>query len=248
MTLAECTLESSISYPVTSGVSVIVPELDVPEPKLRSIDEIKKEFMKTVQDLSYSRHKWQVWQDFTELTALSIAQTMGFSRKREEKYLQTIGRYEHDEAQLFPKLLTLTIEALEVEYCDFLGQMFMELELGSKWHGQFFTPYHLCKMIAAMSVSGTDFEDEKIVTMNEPAAGSGSMIISLCEYLWEQGINFQQQLKVVAQDNDYVAAYMCYIQLSLIGCNAAVIYGNTLKMECREQWITPMAVLRGWIS
>ena len=204
--------------------------------------EIKKEFIKTIQQLSYTRHTWQAWQDFTELAALSIAQATAYSEEREEIYMRTIGRYTRKEAQLIPKLLALTIQALEIQRHDFLGEMFMELELGSKWHGQFFTPYHLCLLMAELTVSKEQFENDNIVSVNEPAVGAGAMVIALCDHLRNLKINYQRQLKIITQDTDYIACCMCYIQLSLLGCSAVIIHGNTLTLECRNYWYTPMAM------
>ena len=209
----------------------------------RTISIIKKDFHNHIREISYTRHLWQAWQDFTEVTALAIVQSTGFSQDREDQYMRTIGKYEPKEIQIFPKLISLTIEALELEYCDFLGQMFMELELGSKWHGQFFTPYNLCKVIAQLTISKDQFKDGQIVTINEPAVGSGAMIIAVCEYLRENNINYQQQLDIIAQDKDYIAFCMSYIQLSLLGCSAKVIYGNTLTLESSLVWQTPIAFL-----
>jgi hypothetical protein len=222
--------------------------------------EIKKEFIKTIQQLSYTQHTWQAWQDFTELAALSIAQATAYSEEREQTYMRTIGRYTHKEAQLIPKLLALTIQALEIKHHDFLGEMFMELELGSKWHGQFFTPYHLCLLMAELTVSKEQlpyhlcllmaeltvskeqFENDNIVSVNEPAVGAGAMVIALCDHLRNLKINYQRQLKIITQDTDYIACCMCYIQLSLLGCSAVIIHGNTLTLECRNYWYTPMAM------
>jgi len=205
-------------------------------------DTIRKEFLKTITQLSYSRHKWQTWQDFTELAALSIAQSTQYTEEREQVYLRSIGRYTHEEAQLIPKLLALTIKALELQHHDFLGSMFMELELGSKWHGQFFTPYELCLVMAKLTISKKQFENDNIVSVNEPAVGAGAMVIALCEHLQDININYQRQLKIVAQDVNYTACCMCYIQLSLLGCSAAVIHGNTLTLECNNMWITPIGM------
>ena len=205
----------------------------------------KKEFKQIIQKLSYTRHTWNVWQDWTQMYALAIAQSTGFTEKREQQYMDIVGRYTHDEMQLFPQLSALTVEALELEFCDFLGSMFMELELGSNAKGQFFTPYHLCKMMAQMTTSNDQYEDGKIVTVSDPCVGGGAMLIALCDTLKEQGINYQRQLRITAQDVDYTACCMCYIQLSLLGCQAKVVYGNTLTVECREQFITPMAAFMG---
>ena len=213
-----------------------------PPPPLQTPAEIKKEFIKTIKQLSYTRHTWQAWQDFTELAALSIAQSTAYSEDREQTYMRTIGRYTHKEAQLFPKLLALTIQALEIKHHDFLGSMFMELELGSKWHGQFFTPYDLCLLMAQLTVKKEQFDNNNIVSVNEPAVGAGAMVIALCDYLRNQNIKYQRRLKIVTIDVDYIACCMCYIQLSLIGCSAVVIHGNTLTLECSNRWYTPIAM------
>lgn len=133
------------------------------------------------------------------------------------------------------------MEALEVEYCDFLGDVFMELELGNKWAGQFFTPYHVCSLMAELTFNKNDFADGKVITLNEPAVGGGAMVIAYCEMLLKNDINFQRQLKVICQDVDYTAMCMCYIQLSIIGCNATVVHANTITMEEWGRFETPMA-------
>ena len=53
---------------------------------------------------------------------------------------------------------------------DFLGQMFMTLELGSNWHGQFFTPYNVCEAMAEVVI---DHKEQKYVTAYDPACGAG---------------------------------------------------------------------------
>lgn len=55
------------------------------------------------------------------------------------------------------------------------------------------------------------------------------MIIAAAKVLKDRGINYQNVMKVVAQDLDWKAVYMCYTQLSLLGINAVVVQGNTLE-------------------
>lgn len=66
------------------------------------------------------------------------------------------------------------------------------------------------------------------VTLNEPSCGSGGMVIATARAMLEKGIDYQKKLKVIAQDLDWKAVYMCYVQLSLYGIDAEVIQGNTL--------------------
>ena len=54
------------------------------------------------------------------------------------------------------------------------------------------------------------------------------MIIAACKVLHEAGFDFQRRLDVVAQDLDWKGVYMTYLQLSLIGCRAIVVQGDTL--------------------
>ena len=208
---------------------------------MRDIPEIKKDFIKTIESLSRTRHTWQAWSDFVEMAALSLAQAGNFDEEREASYMRIVDRYELEEVQLFPKLLGMVAEALEVRYCDFLGEVFMELELGNKWKGQFFTPYHVCALMAELTFNESDFADGRVITLNEPAVGGGAMVIAYCGMLLKNGINFQRQLKVICQDVDYTAMCMCYIQLSLIGCNATVVHANTITMEEWGSFHTPMA-------
>ena len=128
--------------------------------------------------------------------------------------------------------------------CDFLGDIFQELELASKWHGQFFTPYPVCKMIASMTMHDLKlFESDKVVTISEPACGGGAMLIAACDHLLENGINYQRQLKITAMDVDLTACHMAYIQLSLLGCNAVIVHGNTLSLEEFSFFETPLSKL-----
>lgn len=41
-----------------------------------SLPEIRKEFLNKVDELAYTRHRWQVWQDWTESAALSVANSI----------------------------------------------------------------------------------------------------------------------------------------------------------------------------
>ncbi|MCX4348389.1 MAG: hypothetical protein OSJ76_01235 [Alphaproteobacteria bacterium] len=69
------------------------------------------------------------------------------------------------------------------------------------------------------------------------------MVIAACETLREKNINYQKYLYVVAQDIAEMPFYMTYIQLSLIGCPAEVLLGNTLKLEVVQAWPTPFYIM-----
>lgn len=73
------------------------------------------------------------------------------------------------------------------------------------------------------------------------------------------GINFQTSVLFVAQDVDFLAGMMCYIQMSLLGCPGYVVIGNTLtepstSLDARgllptgdsNVWFTPMYYSQVW--
>ena len=80
----------------------------------------------------------------------------------------------------------------------------------------------------------------------EPAAGSGAMIVALAEAILEAGFNYQQLLHVTAVDIDPRAVHMAYIQFSLLHIPATVIVGDSLAMRFREEWHTMAHVMGGW--
>lgn len=108
----------------------------------------QKRFVDTFQRLSYKQQSWQVWSDFILMAACAISNRFDRARydEREQQYLERIARYDEKEQKIFQELLSTVVEALDADpEQDFLGNLFMQLELGSHWKGQFFTPYSLCR-------------------------------------------------------------------------------------------------------
>ena len=121
--------------------------------------ESQSEFAKVFRGLTDRHSSWQVWADFITLSAISIAAPFGVPgderhREREKEYRDIMERYQPEEQKVFPTLFTLTVDALEAEpEQDFLGELFMMLELSNHWKGQFFTPYDLCRCMASITMT-----------------------------------------------------------------------------------------------
>ena len=124
----------------------------------------------------------------------------------------------------------------------------MALDLGDSFKGQFFTPYSVSKMMAAVALQGVEsvIAERGFVRVSEPTSGAGGMVIAAADVLAEQGFNYQRCMHVVAQDIDLTAVHMTYVQLTLLHIPAVVIWGNTLAMESRARWYTPAHILGGW--
>jgi hypothetical protein len=213
----------------------------------------KAELMKAMQSLAHRHDLWRVFSDFVEMAAVSIANAIDTHNRdratREARYMEMIKAYTPDELQAFPLMLGHLTMALEAGMDDVLGEVFMELDLGSKWHGQFFTPYELCRLMAGITLGDnvqTEIEAKGFITVNEPACGGGAMIIAMAEELTARQVNYQQRMHVVAQDLDLKACHMAYVQFSLLHIPAIVIHGNSLMLEERSHWRTPAHVMGAW--
>lgn len=211
----------------------------------------RADIAKRVRAVSDRHDLWSVWSDFVEMSAISISNAVDWAQRdaREERYLAIVKRYTTEQAKRIAEVfgaLTMAFEENEID--DVLGGVFMELELGSKWAGQFFTPFPICRVMAAMSLHdlAATIEARGFVTASDPAVGAGAMPLAIAAEMKAAGLNYQECLHVTAQDIDERAAHMAYIQLSLLHVPAVVVVGDTLRMETRARWYTPAHVLGGW--
>ena len=204
----------------------------------------KNDFMKCLQSIEYGRNNYDVFQDFLTLATLSFHNVIAKDEKVEKEYLDIIGRYKNKKQ--FAELLVITTLALEEKPQDFLGDIFMSAGFGNVRGGQFFTPYHLSKMMSEITI-GNNFKDQiekdGYVTLSEPCCGAGGMIIAASEVIREKGYNPQTQMKFVGIDIDLKCCQMAYIQTSLLGLRGEIYHGNTISMEMWKKFITPMSII-----
>ncbi len=206
-----------------------------------------KEFISRIQSLDKSKRVSDVFKDFLTLSTCSIAQPFYRSEEIEQKYLNTINRYPKEQAEDYPRLLAFLVKSLEEKYQDFLGQVYMNLNLGNNANSQFFTPYHISKFMAEICFSDFEakLEKEEFITLSEPCCGSGGMVIALAETMKAKKYNYQKQLFVEAIDIDEMCFMMAYIQLSLYGIPAKVIQGETITLKFQQVVYTPMYFIIG---
>lgn len=228
-----------------------------------SLQGTEKEFLDIFRTLCYSRSSWQVWADLMSAIACSLSnvadQTQGHYERREQEYAECIKRL--GSVEMPAKLFAVIVEALERNpEQDFLGKMYMNLDLGNHWKGQFFTPYNVCKMMSEMTIGNVYAEIERrgYVSICDPACGAGATLIAAANTLHRQREDFQHHVLFAGQDVDRVVALMCYIQLSLLGCAGYICVGNTLtnplaghvlfpeEKEGQELWYMPMFMSQIW--
>lgn len=223
-------------------------------------DEYKK-IVLLFQKLTGSRQLWELWEDAMIMfaTMLSNAVDKRFFDEREKMFKNISSKYSAEEMQIFSQIFAEAVNQLEANpEQDFLGDLYMQLELGSHWHGQFFTPYNVCKMMADLQTpSELSFDDVKAVTITDCACGGGALLIASAhayrKKMAEIGLNAQDFVCLYAQDLSMVAALMCYIQISLQGYAGKIKIGDSLLHPMLDSdngsdiWYTPMWFSDVWV-
>lgn len=226
-------------------------------------DEYEKEFEKIMDKLTYNRMKWEVWADLINMMAASLSNALEPDpvrrQKREKEYMDCVKRC--GGAELPAKAFSVVVDALESNPDqDFLGDLYMRFELGSHWHGQFFTPYSLCHLMADIQMDDLKgkIERDGWISICDPCIGGGAMMVAAASKARIMGINYQNSMLFVGQDIDRIAGMMAYIQMSLLGMPGYIVIADTLsnpmtgdvlipdEKEGQEFWYTPFFYRDEW--
>lgn len=205
---------------------------------------MKKKIIEKIQKMSGEYSVYAIFDDWISMYALATAQRVDYKEEREDKYFQIASKHK-GQLNDYCELNGMLIDAFEEKMEDVLGYIYMHLELGSSRTSQFFTPYHICQLMARMEYNQRDFYD-----INEPSCGGGGNIIAFAEELKRQGINYQRKMRAVCQDIDVRAVYMCYLQCSYYGIPAVVFQADTLRDpegndSSTGRLLTPQIILNG---
>ena len=228
--------------------------------------ERQREFVKLFSGFSGKYSRYTVWQDFVWMAACAISNAVDhrYAEQRETRYMEIVKKYSDQEADIFPTLFGLVVSGMEEDPDqDFLGELYMTLELGNSHAGQFFTPYDVCVAMTKVTMEENNvrafIDKQGYISINDPACGAGATLVSAANTLRSMGINYQQCALFIGQDIDYTVGLMCYIQLSLLGCAGYVRIGNTLTNpmtgnalfgNAKEDniWYTPMFFADRWAT
>lgn len=224
--------------------------------------EYYQEFRSKFQQLLSPRSRpIDIWRDFIVISACAMSNTVDKSHydEREKRYLETINKYEKSQQHIFPELYADVVMALdENPEQDFLGRMFMDLHLDYEELKQIFTPYHVCQLMADVTMGDLvqQVEEQGYVSINDCCCGAGANLIaainSARHMLEDAGLNFQNHILVIGQDIEELVALMCYIQISLLGVAGYIKVGNALTEpmtsddSMENYWFTPMYFSDVW--
>lgn len=146
--------------------------------------------------------------------------------QNEALYMNTIKVYERETLNEFAKAMgILQLNATQNPYSDILGEFFMQ-DITKGHNGQYFTPHHLCDMMAQMQIS--DCKDEFNKRVLDPACGSGRMLLS--------GAKINPRNYFFGADNSNTCAKMAAVNFFLNGLRGEVAWMNSLSMEFYGGW------------
>ena len=255
--LPPCAPESAPQETRNNGA--IVPDEDYLFANNKPVGEVPTvaEILKLLDKGLYKVNAHEFLSDVFECSAIAISNRFDLSQfdEREKRYLQIIKKYEPAMQKLiteiFAKIFLLLTQQINpaIGFNDWLGELYMRSETSNSKAGQFFTPYCVSKVCAEVAINEEAIkeaiENDKILTLSEPACGAGGMIIAAADILYyKYHFNISRNLVVECSDIDSRCVHMTYLQLGLAGIPAVVYRRNTLTMETWERWETPAYIMQ----
>lgn len=228
-----------------------------------------KEIIKKFKRLQGKHDLWLIYSDFLEMMAIAISNSTErpFNKKRfeerEKEYLKISKKYTKDELMTFAEIYAdiVNLQDKNVKkgngFRDILGSLLMQLELGNKWNGQFFTPDSIANLMARINLDKNKIkeaiEKDGFVLGVDEAVGGGVTMLGLANTMLDLGYNPQQQLFIVCGDLDRKSCFMAYIQLAMAGIGAVVKNQDALESDVIKDsinpmnvWVTPSFYMNGW--
>lgn len=248
------TPQQAIPPPVVSIPKAVPPQSDnklanLCPYKIPTVDEI----IKQIERSAYKISKSKLISDMFECGALAIANKVDFAKydDREERYKQIMKSYEPQERELladvFGKIFALLSSVVYDDgvFNDYLGDLFMRCNQGEKNAGQFFTPYHVSKFMAEITVTDDKIKNGEILTISDCCCGGGGMLIAALDVLKNRyDVNYARDCFIDAGDIDARCVHMTYLQLSLASVPAIVKHQDTLQNKIWSVWKTPAYIFQ----
>lgn len=215
-----------------------------------------KDIIKRIESAIYRIGKHQLITDVLECGAIAISNTVDFtsSAEREEQYNKVMEKYQPEERKLLSEVFTMIYQLLssvvydDGSFDDYLGELFMRCDQGNSGTGQFFTPYHVSKLMAK-AIMGNEViekaEKDEVITVNDPCCGGGGMLMAALDVLKnDYHINYTRNCFIDCGDIDIRCVYMTYLQLSLAGVPAIVKHQDAISRELWSVWRTPAYIFQ----
>lgn len=217
----------------------------------RASDEIAKR-LRSIHDRDY----YSVLGDFFEASAISVKNAVDLNDRDfyENRFADIAKSYGEKGMNIFAECLSLFTDEIhkaihgDAMFRDFAGELYMASGTNSKGLGQFFTPYHVSRLMAELNIEKDRFLDEieenpdRVITFYEPTCGAGGLMVAAIDVMHAAGINYAHNMFIDCGDIDPRCFHMSYLTLSLLGAPAVVRLGDALSMKYHRAWFTPVYI------
>jgi type I restriction enzyme M protein len=154
----------------------------------------------------------------------------GFAVSDELKW-QPKNRYNDKELSIFSNIFKAFVLTLNSEikaddhWCDLLGIYYEGADFNDSYKGQFFTPEHICTLMAKITIGDERRENHAY----DCCCGSGRMLLA--------ANSIQPGMKLYASDLDAICCQITIINFLMHGCEGEVVHKNGLIDDCYfEGW------------
>ncbi len=206
-----------------------------------------KDFLRALDRLDHSKGRREVFNDFCEMFYCALAKPASpFADQRDQleaQYMRVVGRYRNKaHVRAMPAMVEILGPTITAGGRDVLGEIAAEVGALNAHVGQFFTPYHVSRAIAEMTMTNAEslLADRGFFTLCEPACGSGGMVIAAADTLEAKGIALCD-CWVEATELAPSVYHMAYVQMALRRIAGKVVCGNSLSGEVYNFAYTPAA-------
>lgn len=203
-----------------------------------SVDNI----VKKIQSLVHKQNYDEIFFDWVRCMFYTYSNTCNKigAEDREEKYKNIVKKYGEGIINVFIECNVELIRLFEKNIDDYLGKIHHKLEVHNKMKGQFFTPFHISKLMAETRVNELikELNSKKRIKIMDAACGSGCLILGILAVLKEKGINYQNKIFISCSDLDENVIQMAYVQLTLAGAKARCKNEDALTGKCFGSWDT----------
>ena len=201
-----------------------------------------KNIVKKIQDLDHKYNYDEIFFDWVRCMFYTYTNTcnkVGYS-DREEKFKRIVDKHGKEVIEVFLECHAELVMLFEKEIDDYLGKIYHELGIHNKMKGQFFTPFHLSKLMAETRVNELikELNSKKRIKITDAACGSGCLMLGILAVLKEKGINYQKRIFINCSDLDENTIQMAYVQLTIVGAKAKCENKNSLTGEIFGRWDT----------
>lgn len=189
--------------------------------KSREVPTELREFNSVFNSLITRHDVSQVYRDFLEIVICCLAHGT-----QENRYFEIISRYNREELEKFSRLfgelmIFYSKNSGENSWCDPLGTYYELLASNYKKSafGQFFTPDTICDLMVQLTLNKENWG----VTVNEPACGSGRLVLA--------SNTMVKGNRYVCQDKDDICCQMTAINLAFHKVDAVVYCMDSIQID-----------------